>query len=354
MAEMFRFPVKEGKYMEAFNDIFRKCLDKRLAEMVLVPQVISESGIVQQTLVRHQRMIEKVDPLKPFLPVNSATLLSRLTRGRKGGRMIAVMRPCEIRAFVELVKLNQGSFDDLIIAGIECLGTFPIGGLRIFQKVYGEGRIEFTSKVISGDDLEKDGLSLRQCCRACRQFTPEGADIKILIFAMLGLEVVMEPSERSELISKMLERRKSFREKLLSETRDRFSGIENLIREFSLCINCHNCMEVCPMCYCKQCVFDSSTFEHEPIQYLRWAERKGAIKMPTDTIFFHLTRMAHMSLSCVGCGQCSMACPMDIPVADIFLAVATRTQGLFDYEPGRDKNEILPIAQFREKELDKE
>jgi formate dehydrogenase subunit beta len=73
--------------------------------------------------------------------------------------------------------------------------------------------------------------------------------------------------------------------------------------------------------------------------------------MPTDTVFFHLTRLAHMSTACVGCGQCSNACPNDIPVMELFRSAAQKTQAAFDYEAGRDPNEPPPLAVFQEKEF---
>jgi formate dehydrogenase subunit beta len=42
---------------------------------------------------------------------------------------------------------------------------------------------------------------------------------------------------------------------------------------------------------------------------------------------------------------------MGIRVAEIFRAVSKRTQQVFDYIPGRDLDEELPLATFREEEL---
>jgi formate dehydrogenase subunit beta len=99
-------------------------------------------------------------------------------------------------------------------------------------------------------------------------------------------------------------------------------------------------------------VFATDVFQHQPSQYLGWANLQGGLKMPTDTVFFHLTRMAHISLSCVGCGQCSNACPNDIPVMELFRSVAQRTQEAFDYEPGRDPDQPIPLTVFAEQEFE--
>jgi formate dehydrogenase subunit beta len=128
--------------------------------------------------------------------------------------------------------------------------------------------------------------------------------------------------------------------------------LEKLTAYLANCINCYNCRVACPVCYCKECVFVTDVFNHEPSQYLRWSARKGAIKIPTDTIFYHLTRLAHMSTACVGCGQCSNACPNDIQVMELFRTVADRTQKGFEYEAGRSLEENPPMSEFREDEFD--
>ena len=128
--------------------------------------------------------------------------------------------------------------------------------------------------------------------------------------------------------------------------------MEKLSRYVAACVNCYNCRVACPVCYCRECVFVTDVFEHEPLQYLGWARRKGALKMPTDTLFYHLTRLAHMSTACVGCGQCSNACPNNIPVMELFRTVAHRTQAAFDYRAGADVADKPPLTEFKEKEFE--
>jgi formate dehydrogenase subunit beta len=73
--------------------------------------------------------------------------------------------------------------------------------------------------------------------------------------------------------------------------------------------------------------------------------------MPTDTVFYHLTRMIHMSTLCVGCGQCTSACPNDIPLMELFGTVSDKTQSRFDYLPGRSLEEGQPLATFYTEEF---
>jgi formate dehydrogenase (coenzyme F420) beta subunit len=107
----------------------------------------------------------------------------------------------------------------------------------------------------------------------------------------------------------------------------------------------------CPICYCKECLFRTDVFDHQPERYLGWAQRKGAARLPGDATSFHLTRLMHVSISCVGCGLCTSACPAGLPVDAIFQSVARRTQALFNYVPGRDPAEPLPLAAFKQDEF---
>jgi formate dehydrogenase (coenzyme F420) beta subunit len=61
--------------------------------------------------------------------------------------------------------------------------------------------------------------------------------------------------------------------------------------------------------------------------------------------------MIHIGTLCVGCGQCSTACPMDLPVMELFRTAAHRAQTRFGYEPGRSPDEPLPLSVFEDQEF---
>ena len=116
---------------------------------------------------------------------------------------------------------------------------------------------------------------------------------------------------------------------MFAQIDEQIDSQEKLGAFLSACVNCYNCRVACPVCYCRECVFVTDVFDHDPSQYLGWAQRGGAVKMPTDTMLYHITRLTHMSTACVGCGQCTNACPNDIPVMALFRTVAYRTQNAF-------------------------
>ncbi|MFW6120941.1 MAG: 4Fe-4S dicluster domain-containing protein, partial [Petrotogales bacterium] len=141
------------------------------------------------------------------------------------------------------------------------------------------------------------------------------------------------------------------RKKAHRDLKTQIGSLDNLLDTFSQCINCHNCMRVCPICYCRLCYFDSDKVKLTSEDYLQRATSKGSIRFLPDTTLFQMGRMMHMSLSCVSCGSCEDACPMSIPVAQIFSMIADETQGLFDYVAGRSLEEPLPLKIYEEDEL---
>jgi len=167
----------------------------------------------------------------------------------------------------------------------------------------------------------------------------------------LGLEAAAVPPSRQEVIQKLVEQRTAARDQAFAAFREKVQDLPGLLAQFSTCVRCLNCMTACPICYCPECIFKTSTFAHSADQYYRWAERKGAVRLPAETLLFHLTRLNHMVTSCVGCGMCESACPSELPVALVFRAIGQRVQALFDYVPGRSLEEEVPLSTFREDEL---
>ncbi len=76
--------------------------------------------------------------------------------------------------------------------------------------------------------------------------------------------------------------------------------------------------------------------------------RKGGI--PPEMLF-HLTRLAHVADSCVNCGQCQDACPMDIPLSKLFTLLNTELSKIFKYIPGIDVEQAPPLTKASDKEL---
>jgi formate dehydrogenase subunit beta len=155
---------------------------------------------------------------------------------------------------------------------------------------------------------------------------------------------------RQTILDLKIQVRRQVRDSQLSGIQEKIATEGGIAGLFAACIRCHNCMTVCPICYCKTCLFKTASFDHPPEHYYRMAQRKGATRMLGDTLLFHLTRLNHMSASCVSCGMCTSACPADIPVGAIFSAIGAKVQAVFGYVPGRSVAETLPLITFQANE----
>ena len=373
MAKTMRVEVNDGDVLGSLRGFLKAVLGQADVGAVLTPLRLPHKNAVMPALVTDPERLDRADPLAPAFPLNGARLLTRLTRRPLGGRAAALMRPCEIRAFVELVKLKQGAPDDLILLGMDCLGAYTnTDYARESVDDLDEASREFCRAALAGDGAASPGPDLAAACRVCDHPVPDGADVVVGLYGVdvhqeillmadtpkgeellsgLGLPETPRPAARAEAIQKLVAERTAARDQMFAQTQSSVDSLEKLSAFLSGCVNCYNCRVACPVCYCRECVFTTDVFDHEPYQYLNWAHRKGAVKMPTDTVFFHLTRLAHMSTACVGCGQCSNACPNDVPVMELFRTVAAGTQRAFDYEAGRSLEEAPPLSVFREDEF---
>ncbi len=374
MLNSFKLETKDTELLKSLQSFLRSILELDEISAVLAPKLLPMKNMVMPVLISDPEQLDGVDPLSPAFPMNAAKIVSRLTRKPIGGRIAVVLRPCEIRAFIELVKLKQGRTDELIMIGIDCLGAYK--NTDYFQFAGEDGKKStqsFYSSVLSGKGASFENIELAAACKACEYPVPHNADILIGLFgtdikdhiliqpktpageailSSLKLSETDEPSGRMETIDALISERISYRDNMFAETRKATDNLEKLTGYLANCVNCYNCRVACPVCYCKECVFVTDVFNHEPSQYLRWAARKGQIKMPTDTVFYHITRLAHMSTACIGCGQCSNACPNDIPVMELFRTIAWQTQKGFGYEAGQSLDEKPPLSEFREDEFD--
>jgi len=369
MARSALIDVSKQGLLETLKWLWRELLEKGLVDALLVPMELPSGHNVVQTLVTNADKLEAANPLAPVLPVSSARIVSAMTRIASSQKKIGVvLRPCELRAVVELVKLNQISLPGLVLIGIDCFGTYSVSQ---YSKLAEENHSPTQRALALVKDKKEDSL-LREACQVCEYPFPMNADLTIGLIGLdldkgilleaateegerilqaLGLKKGNGSAKRQTAINRLVSERVRKRDELFEQTSREVSGLENLLSTFACCINCHNCRDVCPLCYCRECLFDSPTFEWEADKYLTWASRKSALRMPTDTLLFQLTRLNHMAISCVGCGLCQEACPNEIPVFRLFHLVGHRVQEIFDYVPGQSLEEELPLVTFKEAEL---
>jgi formate dehydrogenase subunit beta len=375
MAKQAVLKVSEGRTEEAIIRFLKTLLARGVVEAIVIPRGLPSGDGFVQTLIRDPEKLSGVCALSPTMPVQSSKVASDLSVKNLGKKVAAVLKACEIRAVVELTKFLQVKSDNLYLIGIDCPGTFEVPDYAQMSQEGkgGEGLVKGLLKgMAKGETPSIDGHPFRTACQMCEYPIPR-ADIVLKLFGYqtdqeFGIEIgerlekeieekgllsfsENEPPLRKEVLERVIAKRTEKRDALFKEFKEIVKDLRSFLDRFSTCIRCHNCMVACPICYCKECVFRTQVFEHEGDQFLKWADRKGGIRMPTDNLIFHLIRMSHMVTSCVGCGLCDSACPSRLPVATLFRSVGDRIQKMFQYVPGRDVKETPPVASFKEDEL---
>ena len=188
------------------------------------------------------------------------------------GRPAIVVKGCDERALVVLEKESQLERKDLHVIGMACQGM-------------GEPK-----------------------CETCDVHVPRFAD-----------QVIGETNKQA------------------AESADRWKALESLTAlpvaqrmsywatEFERCVKCYACRQVCPMCYCERCLVD----KNRPTVIEPSATEKG-------NFAWHILRAFHLAGRCIGCDECTRACPAGIDLRLLNLSLAKAAEEHFAYRAGMD------------------
>jgi len=354
---------KEGP-AAALNAFLRGLLESRRVEAVLAPRRLPSGDAAAPALISDPGQME-ADPFAPVMSVSTASVVSSMTREAPlPGPVAVLIRGCQIRALVELVKLKQASLDNVILIGVDCAGTF---NLKDYARLGGEPSIAL--ELFEDSPAHKENF--RAACATCVEFAPANCDLVVGLWGMnarkeILLEAVTEKgrallegmadappdaaAQRKDAVAALREKRVAADQAFREETAA-IRGLDALTAFFGRCIGCQNCRRVCPVCYCRECFFCSDALDRAPEDILGRSRTKGAFRLPADTILFHAGRFNHMILSCVECGLCEQACPAEIPLMQMIKRVAHDAREQFGYLAGRSLDEEIPFTVFHEDEF---
>lgn len=167
--------------------------------------------------------------------------------------VLVFLKPNDSYSFTQLLKENRIARGDVYAIGIPC----------------------------------QDSLDGASVCESCAGKKHVSCD------ELLGIE---ENENLGE--SKRLDVLERF-EKMTADERSEFWK-----NEFSRCIRCNACRNVCPACTCEKCVFDNNKL---------YTSQKVA-ETNFEESLFHIIRAWHVAGRCTDCGECSRVCPQGIPL----------------------------------------
>lgn len=338
-----------------------KVLEQKQVDGVVAPGKSKESGLPMPMLFTGSQAINSCLPLAPVAGVSTAVQAARLGRNAQKRRLAVVVKPCELRALIELAKLNQTSLDSMVLISMQCPG-------RMENSVYLEHlekNPDLPDKYLHDSELQ---ALASPTCLSCDLFEPHGADLiihlpgipvmeqlgisaptqaGIELAAAMDLEESGQALDQAEALTLLREKRSLARQELFKRTREIIQDQDRFPAFLGNCLGCFNCRTACPVCYCRECVCAREAFDRELPEVMARADRSGMARLPAALGMFHLTRLTHMAHACIGCGQCSSVCPSGIPVADLFRTLGAEVQKTLDYSPGRDPEEPIPYLRFK-------
>jgi formate dehydrogenase subunit beta len=356
--------AKKAECGGAVTTLLKYALENRMVDAVLVIKKGQDVYDAVPTLVTDPKEVKDSAGSLHCGTVLVANVVKKRLAANKNMKIGMTVKGCDLMAIQEIAKRKAINLDNLLLIGVNCGGTVsPIMARYMIKEKYGvdpdtvhkeeidKGQfiIEYEGghKGISIDELEEEGFGRRTNCRRCLYKVPRQADLACGNWGVIGdkagkatfVEVCSDKGAdllakavkggalateapnpkgielRGKVEGAMLKLGEKWRKKDFARLgKDPWTMIN---KETSRCIKCYSCIENCPVCFPVSESLKKS-FTVEPGQ------------VPPNPMF-HLRRFAHISDTCVNCGQCEELCPMDIPLA--LFSHAIRVEGDTAFEP---------------------
>ena len=248
---------------------------------------------------------------------NNLVAFLKQYRGKKVGLMV---KGCDSRALIGLMREGQIIRENLRIIGVSCLGVVDVKKVALALATTPE---DIDSQV-SGADITVNGEHIALCdvmydvCLACQHHNP-------VIYDLLLGEDVSDPT---------MDAFKDVREIEASSSEERWVRFS---AELARCNLCYACRNACPFCYCNTCFVDKTT--------PRWFSATTEAK---DIQFYQVIRTFHLAGRCVGCGACSRACPQGINLRLMLDKLRLDVWELYQDDAGVDPQAQPPLTTYRE------
>ncbi len=296
-----------------------------------------------------------INPFMPLMEMNIAKLVPGVIKDHPGEWIGALLRPCELRALIEMTKHTPINLDHFMTFSVDCLGTLPADEYQWRLERSKKGSQPAASQTPSPEDeLAGEALKFarhggvipyryRPACQVCS--SPSAGQAQVNLF-VLGLPVrqhillsvsagklpssfnldqlSIQPAGESlvaqheHVVERMIERHTRTIQRVNEALRDQLpKNVEAIIRQLEGCGDCQACMDVCPICSVDKPYRDANgSYNRSAI--MRWL------------------------VSCAGCGMCEQACPNHLPTAVIFAQVRQQLDQEWEYLPGKSISDPLP------------
>ena len=185
--------VHNGDTLGALRTFLAGFWDRFGADAMLAPCESPDSCAITTRLVTERNGLSSVNPFAPLMVSNAARPVKQYMEEHVTSRLIALLRPCELRVLVELLNRNGNRPSDTrpILVGVDCLGTFPAEEYEWRAEKYGAEQVtrEMLQFARQGGILP---YRYRFACQMCgAPMPPEVADVTIDVLGLPAREVIL-------------------------------------------------------------------------------------------------------------------------------------------------------------------
>ena len=285
----------------------------------MLAPIDDDQGLTTPRLIVDPGQIDLVNPFKPIMTMNSARLIPNLLERHPEANYAVLLRPCEMRALVEIARLSALQLGKFLTISLDCPGTLPA------DEYSWRAERKRNASALTSEALQfarQGGINAyrnRSACQACAAPYAQGADLNVhLLGVPVRRQILIEARDEAtaerlklklitngEAEARLVAQHKRLVARLAEQHRHTVQRLEQdlveilpadvdaLVEQFSQCEPCHICMDGCPIC---------------SVAY----PRRG-----TDGRFLQ-EDVLHWLVSCAGCGMCEQSCPDHLPLCTIF------------------------------------
>jgi formate dehydrogenase subunit beta len=340
--------VQNGDTVAALRRFLGKLLEEDVAERVFAPVDLTTGQEPCSQVVPEQDGIHKVNPLLPLMMENAAEALRQAMELEPQVSFAAVLRPCEVRAVIEMAKRGRFDLSRLVIVGVDCLATYDADFYHEVNANHPDDPYWLMHESLRfAQKGQITPYRYRIACQLCERPAADyqAVDIMLGIIGVNAREKVLvladersdvrfklhkitdrkaterEAVEREVSLWRLAERRKEATARKLEEMGLADANMGVIMGYMSKCTLCGDCVEACPLCT---------------------DELSEAFKQGKETFINAFVNHSDRLVSCAACGMCQAHCPEDIPLCAINRALSQRIQARMSYVPGRDASEPRP------------
>lgn len=345
--------VKDGNTINTLRGFLAAWWEQYDLDVLLAPIEQKDRRGLTAKAIDDPAELADVNPFAPVMSGNAASTAHQLLQEHSGKRLAVMLRPCELRAFVELQKRQKPvpAQAKVVVIGVDCLGTFSKADYA--GAIDAHGPDEITAEVLL--NAAEGGFrpqSFRTACQICDWPAPRGADLTIgtigidsrehLLLvagdekadAALGLGTLAgdlaseyQVSRRETVVGAIADTHVGLRNQMIEDMKGvyRFDDLGSILAWLASCSLCGECLKACPI------------YEGE---FAGLLERRR-VAQPGIAPLGDMVSLSRWLASCAGCGMCEERCNMHVPLFLLISALSHRIREKMHYHSG-DPAEQLP------------